>query len=47
MKTLAIRLDDEVAAQLAVVAQLEDTSLVEPSVRLSPSYWLPRVATKR
>ncbi|MEA2901382.1 MAG: hypothetical protein QOH36_1269 [Actinomycetota bacterium] len=29
MKTLAIRLDDEVAAQLAVVAQLEDTSLVE------------------
>lgn len=29
MKTLAIRLDDEVANQLAVVAQLEGTSLVE------------------
>ncbi len=29
MKTLAIRLDDDVANQLAVVAQLEGTSLVE------------------
>lgn len=29
MKTLAIRLDDEVASQLAVVAQLEGTSLVD------------------
>jgi len=29
VKTLAIRLDDEVASQLAVVAQLEGTSLVE------------------
>lgn len=29
MKTLAIRLDDDVANQLAVVAQLEGSSLVE------------------
>lgn len=29
MKTLAIRLDDDMANQLAVVAQLEGTSLVE------------------